>query len=628
MNSYPLLSEIDSPENLRSLSLTQLIQLASELRQYLIETVSSCGGHFGAGLGAIELTIALHYVFDTPGDRLVWDVGHQSYPHKVLTGRRDQLGTIRKKAGLTPFPKRKESIYDTFGVGHSSTSIGAALGMAAANQLNNINRKHVAVIGDGAMSAGMAFEALNHCGDIQADLLTVLNDNEMSISPNVGALSKYFTRILSGKAYSSVREGSKKLLEGVPSILELAKRVEDNVRGLVIPGGLFEALEISYYGPIDGHDLPTLIEMLGNLKNHTTPRLLHVITKKGKGYPRAEANPVTYHGVSPFDLSAGIPKKATPSLPTYTQVFSQWLCDMAATDEKLIAITPAMREGSGLTEFAKQFPKRYYDVAIAEQHALVFAAGMACEGMKPVIAIYSTFLQRAYDQLIHDIDLQNLNVLLAIDRAGVVGPDGPTHSGSFDYTYMRCLPNIIIMAPANENECRQMLSTGFHHNGPAAVRYPRGQGIGLPITPDLQPIEIGRAKTIRQGHRIAILAFGVMTQAAQQAADDFDVTLVNMRFIKPLDKQLIREIATTHQLIITIEENTIQGGAGSGIVELMNQENLTTPVIQHGLPDQYIEHAQREEQLTQCQLDAPGIKKLLQTHYTRLTKRSATPSID
>ena len=628
MNSYPLLSEIDSPENLRSLSLTQLIQLASELRQYLIETVSSCGGHFGAGLGAVELTIALHYVFDTPGDRLVWDVGHQSYPHKVLTGRRDQLGTIRKKAGLTPFPKRKESIYDTFGVGHSSTSIGAALGMAAANQLNNINRKHVAVIGDGAMSAGMAFEALNHCGDIQADLLTVLNDNEMSISPNVGALSKYFTRILSGKAYSSVREGSKKLLEGVPSILELAKRVEDNVRGLVIPGGLFEALEISYYGPIDGHDLPTLIEMLGNLKNHTTPRLLHVITKKGKGYPRAEANPVTYHGVSPFDLSAGIQKKATPSLPTYTQVFSQWLCDMAATDEKLIAITPAMREGSGLTEFAKQFPKRYYDVAIAEQHALVFAAGMACEGMKPVIAIYSTFLQRAYDQLIHDIDLQNLNVLLAIDRAGVVGPDGPTHSGSFDYTYMRCLPNIIIMAPANENECRQMLSTGFHHNGPAAVRYPRGQGIGLPITPDLQPIEIGRAKTIRQGHRIAILAFGVMTQAAQQAADDFDVTLVNMRFIKPLDKQLIREIATTHQLIITIEENTIQGGAGSGVVELMNQENLTTPVIQHGLPDQYIEHAQREEQLTQCQLDAPGIKKLLQTHYTRLTKHSATPSID
>jgi 1-deoxy-D-xylulose-5-phosphate synthase len=620
---YPLLNRVDSPADLRQLSETELLQLADELRQYLIETVSGCGGHFSAGLGTIELTIALHYVFNTPNDRLTWDVGHQSYPHKVLTGRRDQLGTIRKKDGLTPFPKRAESQYDDFGVGHSSTSIGAALGMAVAGEQQGLDRKYIAVIGDGAMSAGMAFEALNHCGDIQADLLTVLNDNEMSISPNVGALSKYFTRILSGKTYSNMREGSKKVLEMVPPMWEIARRAEEHVKGMVAPGTLFEELDINYYGPIDGHDLPTLIQTLQNLKAHKGPRLLHIITKKGKGYSHAEQNPVTYHGVSPFDPGTGITKGGAASAPTYTQVFGDWLCDMATQDDKLIGITPAMREGSGLVEFSKRFADRYYDVAIAEQHALTFAAGLACDGMKPVVAIYSTFLQRAYDQLAHDIDLQNLNVLLAIDRAGVVGPDGPTHAGSFDYTFMRCLPNMVIMAPANENECRQMLTTGFEHKGPAAVRYPRGKGPGININSKLDSLPIGKADVVRHGHGLAILAFGTMVTAAQQAADKLDATLVNMRFIKPLDEVLIKELAGSHEVLITIEENTIMGGAGSAVAEFLHREQLHCQLIQHGLPDIYIEHAEREEQLAECQLDPNGIENFIRKYYTSSIAKSA-----
>ena len=613
---FPLLDRVNSPADLRKFSEQELLQLADELRQYLIETVSSCGGHFSAGLGTIELTIALHYVFNTPDDRLVWDVGHQSYPHKVLTGRRDLLGTIRKKSGLTPFPKRAESEYDDFGVGHSSTSIGAALGMAVAGNMQGLQRKYIAVIGDGAMTAGMAFEALNHCGDIQADLLTILNDNEMSISPNVGALSKYFTRIISGKTYSSMREGSKRVLEMVPPMWEIAKRAEEHVKGMVAPGTLFEELDISYYGPIDGHDLPTLIKTLQNLKQHKGPRLLHIITRKGKGYSPAEKNPVTYHGVSPFDPGTGITKGGSVSSPTYTQVFGQWLCDMAEKNSRLIGITPAMREGSGLVEFSQRFPDRYYDVAIAEQHALTFAAGLACDGMKPVVAIYSTFLQRAYDQLAHDIDLQNLDVLLAIDRAGVVGPDGPTHAGSFDYSFMRCLPNMVIMAPANENECRQMLSTGFEHQGPAAVRYPRGKGPGVSLETELSTLPIGKAKVVREGSGIAILAFGTMLEAARQAANKFNATLVNMRFIKPLDEELITRLAASHELLVSIEENSVLGGAGSAVAEFLNNQGIHTPLVQHGLPDQYIEHATREEQLAQCQLDPDGIENYLQKYYT------------
>ncbi len=623
MSTYPLLSRINQPSDLRQLPEKELLQLSDELRRYLIETVSSCGGHFGAGLGTVELTIALHYVFDTPNDRIVWDTGHQSYPHKVLTGRRDQLGTIRRKAGLTPFPKRAESEYDTFGVGHSSTSIGAALGMAVAGRQQGMDRKYIAVIGDGAMSAGMAFEALNHCGDIQADLLTVLNDNEMSISPNVGALSKYFTRILSGKTYSSMREGSKKLLEIVPPMWEIARRAEEHVKGMVAPGTLFEELDISYYGPINGHDLPTIIKTLQNLKAHKGPRLLHIVTRKGKGYTRAEQNPVTYHGVTPFNPDTGIKKTGTTSSPTYTQVFGEWLCDMAAQDERLIGITPAMREGSGLVKFSQTFPERYYDVAIAEQHALTFAAGLACDGMKPVVAIYSSFLQRAYDQLVHDIDLQNLNVLFAIDRAGVVGPDGPTHAGVFDYSFMRCLPNMVIMAPSNEDQCRKMLTTGFQYKGPAAVRYPRGRGPGTDIQPELGTLPLGKAEVIRRGSSMAILAFGTMVTAARQAAEHLDATLIDMRFIKPLDEGLIRDMATTHDILVTIEENSIMGGAGSAVAEFLHLEQLNIPLIRHGLPDRYIEHAERGEQLAECGLDADGIEIFLKKHYIGVAKSTA-----
>lgn len=607
-SKYPLLSQIDSPSDLRRLNRDQLAPLSDELRNYLIESVSQSGGHFGANLGTVELTIALHYAFNTPYDRLVWDVGHQSYPHKILTGRRDQLGTIRKKDGLTPFPKRKESEYDTFGVGHSSTSISAALGMAMAARLNGEDRKAVAIIGDGAMTAGMAFEALNNAGDLNANMLVILNDNEMSISPNVGALNKYFTKLLSGRFYSTVRESGKKALSPMPQLKELARRTEEHVKGMLTPGTLFEAFGFQYFGPVDGHDVETMSDVLDNIKDIKGPCLLHVVTKKGKGYDKAEADQVKYHGVGQFDPAEGIQPSGAPSAPTYTQVFGQWLCDMAAAEPKLAGITPAMREGSGLVDFEKQFPERYFDVGIAEQHAVTLAAGLACDGIKPVVAIYSTFLQRAYDQAIHDVDIQNLDVLFAIDRAGLVGPDGPTHAGSFDYSFLRCLPNTLVMAPADENECRKMLSTGLQHKGPAAVRYPRGKGPGVAVENTLETLPIGQSELRREGSGIAILGFGAVLADCETVAQNLGASLVNMRFVSPLDEQRLIEMAETHDLIITVEENVIAGGAGSAVNEFYNSRGVRAPVLNIGLPNRYIEHGQREEMLTDAGLDAAGIE--------------------
>ena len=605
--TYPLLSCIDSPAQLRELTPEQLEQLADELRQFLIQSVSDTGGHLAAGLGTIELTIALHYVFNTPEDRLVWDVGHQTYPHKILTGRRDRMATMRKKDGLSGFPKRDESEYDTFGVGHSSTSISAALGMAIAAKRQDSDNQVIAVIGDGAMTAGMAFEALNHAGDLDANLLVILNDNDMSISQNVGALSNHLARILSGQLYHSMREGSRKVLSVMPSMWELAKRTEEHMKGMVIPGTLFEELGFNYIGPIDGHDINTLVKTLRNLRKQTGPRFLHVVTRKGKGFQPAEENPSVYHGVGKFHPESGKLEKKAPTGPTYTKVFSDWLVDMARKDEKLIGITPAMCEGSGLVEFSKEFPERYFDVGIAEQHAVTFAAGLACEKFKPVVAIYSTFLQRAYDQLIHDVALQNLPVLFAIDRAGIVGPDGPTHAGTFDLSFLRCIPNMLIMAPADENECRQMLSTGFHHTGPAAVRYPRGQGPGATITKDLSTLPIGKAELRRQGERIAILAFGSMTAEAEKAADVLNATVANMRFVKPLDESLIQDFAKRHELLVTIEDNAVLGGAGSAVNEYLTQAGLLVPVINLGLPDTFLPHGEREGLLADVGLTADGI---------------------
>ncbi len=604
---YPLLCAVDTPEELRLLSMEQLQPLADELRQFLIQSVSNTGGHLSAGLGTIELTIALHYVFNTPQDRLVWDVGHQTYPHKILTGRREQMTTLRQKGGMAGFPKRDESPYDTFGVGHSSTSISAALGMAIAAQQRNLDQHVVAIIGDGAMTAGMAFEALNHAGDLDANLLVILNDNDMSISPNVGALSNHLARILSGRLYSSMREGSKKVLGVMPSVWELARRTEEHVKGMVIPGTLFEELGFNYIGPIDGHDLPTLVKTLDNLKHLKGPRLLHVVTKKGKGYQPAEEDPCNYHGVGKFNPESGKLEASKQTGPTYTQVFSDWLCDMAAHDERLVAITPAMREGSGLVAFSEQFPNRYFDVGIAEQHALTMAAGLACEGIKPVVAIYSTFLQRAYDQLIHDVALQNLPVLFALDRAGVVGPDGPTHAGSFDLSYLRCVPNMVVMAPADENECRQMLTTGFFHNGPAAVRYPRGQGPGGNIVPSLTPLAIGRGEIRRRGERVAILAFGCMLADALKAGDVLHATVANMRFVKPLDRDLILQLADNHRLLVTIEDNVVMGGAGSAVNEALAHAGRTVHVLNLGLPDRFLSHGTRNELLAEAGLNADGI---------------------
>ena len=629
-STYPLLSQIQQPADLRRLNANQLVPLADELRRFVIESVAASSGHFGANLGTIELTVALHYEFNTPDDRIVWDVGHQAYPHKILTGRREQICSIRRYGGLSPFPKRNESDYDCFGVGHSSTSISAALGMAVASRLNKQSRRCVAVIGDGAMTAGMAFEALNNGGDLASDLLVILNDNEMSISPNVGALNKYMTRVLSGKLYSSVREGSKKMLENAPdAVRELARRAEEHVKGMVTPGTLFEELGFQYFGPVDGHDLPGLITILRNLKDQQGPRLLHIITTKGKGYAPAEQDQVKYHAVSVFNPETGMTaKKSPPKAPSYTQVFSQWLCDMAAQDERLVGITPAMREGSGLVEFAKRFPERYIDVGIAEQHAVTLAGGLACEGVKPVVAIYSTFLQRAYDQLIHDVVIQDLPVLFAIDRAGLVGADGPTHAGSFDLSFMSCLPNIVIMAPADENECRKMLSTGFLHDGPAAVRYPRGSGPGVAIDNTLDPLAIGKAEIRREGKRIAILAFGAMVAPAIEIASEWNATVINMRFIKPLDEALVLQTALKHECLITIEENSLSGGGGSCINNYLAKEQIALPTLNIALPDRFVPHGSREDALRDADLDADGLRNQINNWLNELQQQAHNGSLE
>ncbi len=605
-NDFRLLQQVDFPADLRRLNESDLPALAAELRRFLIGTVSKTGGHLAAGLGTVELTIALHYVFNTPEDRLVWDVGHQTYPHKILTGRRERMLSLRQKGGLSGFPRRSESPYDTFGVGHASTSIGAALGMAVAAARAGSDRNVVAIIGDGALSGGMAFEALNNAGNMDANLLVVLNDNDMSISPNVGAMSNYLARILSGKVYASVREGSKTVLSTLPPVWELAKRAEEHMKGMIMPGTFFEELGFNYFGPIDGHDLHTLVKTLRNLRGLKGPRFLHIVTRKGKGYKPAEGDPCVYHGVTPFDPATGKMEKK-PARKTYAQVFGEWMCDMAAADPRLIGITPAMREGSGLVAFSERFPERYFDVGIAEQHALTFAAGLACEGLRPVVAIYSTFLQRAYDQLIHDICLQNLPVTLAIDRAGLVGSDGPTHAGNFDLSYLRCLPNITVMAPSDENECRQMLFTAFSLDGPAAVRYPRGSGTGTEVEPVMHALPVGKAELRRRGRGVAILAFGSLLAPALAAAEELNATVVNMRFVKPLDTQMVFSIARNHTLLVTVEENTVLAGAGSAVIEALADEGISVPVVHLGLPDSFIDQGERDELLAQCGLDAAGI---------------------
>ncbi|WP_455218216.1 1-deoxy-D-xylulose-5-phosphate synthase [Kaarinaea lacus] len=623
---FPLLEQINDAEDVRRLSLDQLTELADELRAFLIQSVGQTGGHLASGLGTVELTIALHHVFNTPRDSLVWDVGHQSYPHKILTGRRDRMHTLRQLGGLSGFPKREESPYDTFGVGHSSTSISAALGMAIAamhaEDEEEKNKHVVAVIGDGAMTAGMAFEALNHAGSLDANLLVILNDNDMSISPNVGGLSNYLAKVLSSKLYVTAKEGSKKVLSQIPSMWELAKRAEEHVKGMVIPGTLFEELGFNYIGPIDGHDVEVLVKTLKNLKELKGPQFLHIVTRKGKGFKPAEENPCKFHGVSSYDPDTGESLSAKPGQhsPTYTQVFGQWICDMAARDKRLMGITPAMREGSGLVEFSEQYPDRYFDVGIAEQHSVTLAAGMACNGLKPVVAIYSTFLQRAYDQLIHDVALQKLPVLFAIDRAGLVGQDGPTHAGNFDLSYLRCVPNMVVMAPADEAECRKMLSTGFQHNGPSAVRYPRGFGPGEQPDNALDTLPLGKGEVRKLGKRTAILAFGSMVTSAEIAADALGATVVNMRFIKPLDDALVVEMAEQHELLVTVEENTVKGGAGSAVNEVLVANGISIPVINLGLPDRFIEHGSHAQLLSGCGLDATGIQQTIKSYYDNPAK--------
>ncbi len=610
--STSLLEQIITPEQLRELSPRQLPALADELRHFLLDSVSKTGGHLSSGLGAIELTIALHYVFNTPSDRLVWDVGHQSYPHKILTGRREQMGSIRTRNGLSGFPKRTESPYDAFGVGHSSTSISAALGMAVAAQQSNSDRKSVAIIGDGAMTAGMAFEALNHAGHLGTNLLVILNDNEMSISPNVGGLSNYLAKVLSGKLYSSMREGGKKVFKNMPAVSELARRTEEHMKGMVVPGTLFEELGFNYIGPVDGHDLDTLVTTLQNIKSLTGPQFLHIVTKKGKGYKQAEDDPCKFHGVTPFDRESGERTATTSSKKSYTDVFGEWLCDTATQDQRLMAITPAMCEGSGMVKFSQQFPKRYIDVGIAEQHAITLAAGLACEGLKPVVAIYSSFLQRGYDQLLHDVAIQNLPVLFAVDRAGIVGPDGPTHAGCYDISFLRCVPNLTIMTPADEQECRALLSTGYQMETPAVVRYPRGSGPGIETAENLTPLPLGKGEIRRQGKQVAILNFGPLLQEALNAAEQLDATVANMRFVKPLDDALLHQLTEQHETLITLEDNATIGGAGSGVNEWLAAQNIQRRVINLGLPDHYIEHGTREELLSSCGLDAQGIINALQ----------------
>ncbi|MDC9728558.1 MAG: 1-deoxy-D-xylulose-5-phosphate synthase [Methyloprofundus sp.] len=606
--NYPLLNTIDLPEDLRKLPREELNPVAKELREFLTHSVSLSGGHFSAGLGTVELTVALHYVYDTPNDQLVWDVGHQAYPHKILTGRKEKMPTIRTKDGVSAFPKRAESEYDAFGVGHSSTSISAALGMAIAAKNKGDDSRMVAIIGDGSITGGMAFEAMNHAGAIDANLLVILNDNDMAISPNVGAMNNYFTKVISSKTYTSVRNESKKILSNMPGAWEFAKKTEEHLKGMVTPGTLFEELGFNYIGPIDGHDIDMLVDTLQSIKKMSGPIFLHIVTKKGKGYAPAEKDPLAYHGVPAFDPSKdSLPKSKASIHPTYTQVFGQWLCDMAEKDERLLATTPAMREGSGMVEFSERFPTRYFDVAIAEQHAVTLAAGQACQGAKPVVAIYSTFLQRAYDQLLHDVAIQNLDVLFAIDRAGLVGPDGPTHAGNFDYSFLRCVPNMVIMAPADENECRQMLTTGYNYEGPASVRYPRGKGPSAAVNSELTDLEIGKAEIRHQGGRLAILAWGSMVTPALEAAKKLGATVVNMRFIKPIDADMILEMAKTHDVIVTIEENVLAGGAGSAVNEFLQANKILMPVLNIALPDAYVEQGTREELLSLCGLDSHGI---------------------
>jgi 1-deoxy-D-xylulose-5-phosphate synthase len=626
-----LLHTINSSADLRPLSRVELKQLASELRNFLVQSVSQTGGHLSSNLGTVELTIALHYVFNTPHDRLVWDVGHQTYPHKILTGRRERMHTLRRWEGISGFPRRTESEYDAFGTAHSSTSISAALGMAVAARLKGENRKAVAVIGDGAMSAGMAFEALNNGGVSQADMLVVLNDNDMSISPAVGALNRHLARLMSGKFYAAARDTAKTVLKNTPPLFELARRIEEHAKGMVAPGTIFEEFGFNYVGPIDGHDLDALIPTLENLRNLKGPQFLHVVTKKGYGYQLAEADPVQYHGPGKFDPAVGLLKPATPPKATFTQVFGQWLCDMAALDERLVGITPAMREGSGMVEFEKRYPKRYHDVGIAEQHAVTFAAGLACEGLKPVVAIYSTFLQRAYDQLIHDVAIQNLPVVFAIDRAGLVGADGATHAGAYDIAFLRCIPNMSVLTPADENECRQALYTAFMHNHPTAVRYPRGSGAGGVVQVDMQAWPFGKGHVRREiqrpavgastnvvpapARRIAILAFGTLLYAALEAAESLNATVANMRFVKPLDVALVAELARTHDALVTVEEGCTMGGAGSAVQEALSAAGILIPVLMLGLPDTFIEHGDPAELLRMCGLDAVGIEQAIAQRF-------------
>lgn len=631
---YPRLSRIEVPADLRQFPEEELTAIADELRAYLIEQVAKVGGHFGAGLGVIELTIALHWLYETPVDRLVWDVGHQCYPHKILTGRRDTIHTVKQKDGVAPFPKREESEYDTFGVGHSSTSISAALGMAIALQRMGDDRKVVAVIGDGAITGGMAFEALAHGGGmgdepggIEPNLLVILNDNQMSISENVGGVTRMLGRLTGSRTLNAIREGGKKLLgdkHGAPA--RFVKRWEEHWKGMFVPSTFFEELGFHYTGPIDGHDMESLVGALKTLKGLKGPQLLHIITTKGKGYELAEGDQIGYHAVSPFDPAQGMVSKPGAKKPTYTDVFGEWLCDMAAADDKLMGITPAMREGSGLVRFSKEYPQRYFDVAIAEQHAVTLAAGMACEGVKPVVAIYSTFLQRGYDQLVHDVAIQNLDVLFAIDRGGVVGPDGATHAGNLDLSYLRCVPNMVVMAPADENECRQMLSTGFQYAGPAAVRYPRGTGPGVPVQPTLDPLPIGKAELRRPGRRIALLAFGAVVAAAEQVGQELGLTVVNMRYVKPLDRALILELARSHEGFVTVEDNVVAGGAGSGVAELLAADNITLPVLHLGLPDHFQHHASREQLLSEAGLDVNGIREAVLRRWPDLGRPAAAIS--
>jgi 1-deoxy-D-xylulose-5-phosphate synthase len=605
MNPFPLLETINDPADLRKLEKKALHGLATELREFIVQSVSATGGHFSSNLGTVELTIALHYVFNTPDDRIVWDVGHQTYGHKILTGRRDGMKGLRQKGGIAGFPRREESQYDTFGTAHSSTSISAALGMAVAARASGSNRRVIAVIGDGAITAGMAFEALNNAkpGD---NVIVVLNDNDMSISENVGALNNYLARLMSGQFYARTKKTAEKILSATPTFKEIAKKVEEHAKGMITPSTLFEEFGFNYTGPIDGHNLDVLVDTLSNLKKLEGPQFLHIVTKKGQGYKLAEDDPINYHGPSKFDPKVGIVPKP-PAKPTYTQVFGQWLCDMAALDKRLVGITPAMREGSGLVKFSQQFPDRYYDVAIAEQHAVTFAAGMACDGLKPVVAIYSTFLQRGYDQLIHDVALQNLPVVFAMDRGGLVGQDGPTHHGAFDISYLRCIPNMVVMAPADENECRQMLFTGFSIDGPTAVRYPRGSGPGVDIQKEMRALPVGKGEVRREGKKIAFLTFGAMVGPALAAAEELNATVANMRFVKPLDDELVFKLATTHDYLVTLEENVLMGGAGSAVLESLQAQQLNVPVLQLGLPDSFVEHGDPAVLLADCGLNKEGI---------------------